>query len=398
MAFFLGKARTERGVGLAAGLGDTGEPVSAGLPQVGQNRLEFSWVMPSNAVGLSGSRETKPVDGAAPGSETDEVGLLSEEGAEATSQQDADGLETGVSEDSDGAELSQPSGDGADDQGSGPGDDAQDGDGKPRKRDRVQERIDELTSRWKSADERAGRAEERLRELEAKLQGDTGADGRGQEFDPIAADPKVSEFNGTLTKARSEADAARTMRRRLKADPDQVIELLRKKGIDVADADAAFDWLEDYEARQRDVASEARERLGQRKAEVQASNEHASRAWDAAAETRYDWMKDPADKRHELMANARKMHPWILKFPAGRAALAALADMAFHADQKRQEGAKPTRAPGIRPAGAGNGSPASRPGTSQSTPQARRGELEKRLDQNPDDDAALTELLGSGLG
>ena len=398
MAFFLGKARTERGVGLAAGLGDTGEPVSAGLPQVGPNRLESSWVMPMDQVGLSGSREANPVEGATPGSEIDEVDLLSGGGADATSQQDADGAGADASGDSDGAELSQLSGEGADDQGSGPGED-QDGNGKPRKRDRVQERIDELTSRWKSADERATRAEDRIRELEAKLKGDGSSDSTAPQFDPVTTDPKVSEFNGKLTKARSEADAARTMRRRIKTDPDQVVEALRKKGIDVADADAAADWLEDYEERQREVASDAREQLGQQKARVEAEITHASRAWDSAAEGRYEWLKDEADKRHELMANARKLYPWITKFPAGRAALAALADMAFHAAQKRQEAPdKPARTPGVRPAAAGNGAPAARPGAASSTPQARRSELEKRLDQNPDDDAALTELLGSGLG
>lgn len=357
-------------------------------------------------VGLAGpAGGSNPVDGSSAGTRSSEDDLLSALGAEDASDQTS-GSGADASGTAGGDDLSQPSGQ-SDDQGSGPADDGQD-DGQPRKRDRVQERIDELIARSKTAEESNRELKKQLDELRAKLEGKDGKpqDGEAAGFDPAASDPKFGELSQQVTKAKAEADAARAMRRRLRTEPDAVVELLKGKGIEVSDADQAADWLDDYAESQRERYAEARDALGQRKAEIEQVNAQAQRAWSAAAEIRYEWLKDESDPRHELIANARKQHPWVTKFPAGRAALAALADMAWHAKQQRSGQAAGTKPGGgdarpetVRPAAGGSGGgPASRPGASPGASKgARHAELQRRLDQNPDDDEALTELLDGNL-
>lgn len=358
------------------------------------------------SVGLAGPASTKPVDGSGAGTRSSEDDLLSALGAEDASDQTS-GSGADASEKAGERDLTQPSAQ-SDDQGSGPADDGQD-EGQPRKRDRVQERIDELIARSKTAEETNRELKAQLDELRAKLDGKgekpQDGDGAAAGFDPAASDPQFADLNRQVTKARAEVDAARAMRRRLRTDPDAVVELLKGKGIEVSDADQAADWLDDYTETQRERYSEAREGAAKRKTEIEAGNQQAQRAWGAAAELRYEWLKDESDPRHELIANARKQHPWVMKFPAGRAALAALADMAWNAKQQRggANGGKPAAGeakPGtVRPAGGdGGGGPAARPGANAgATKGARAAELQRRLDQNPDDDEALTELLDGNL-
>lgn len=359
-------------------------------------------------VGLAGPAPTNPVDGSNAGNGSSEDDLLSALGAEDASEQTS-GSGADASGKTGGDDLSR-SPEASDDQGSGPADEAGQEDGQPRKRDRVQERIDELIARSKSAEESNRELKAQLDELRAKLEGKDGkpqdGDGSAAAFDPATSDPKFNDLSKQVTKAKAEADAARAMRRRLRTDPDAVVEMLKGKGIEVSDADGAADWLDDYAEAQRERYAEARDLLGQRKAEIEQGNAQAQRAWEAAAGLRYEWLKDESDPRHELIANARRQHPWVMKFPAGRAALAALADMAWHAKQQR-EGAGGTKPAGnpvkpgtVRPAGGGDGGggPSARPGAAAGNPKgARHAELQRRLDQNPDDDEALAELLDGNL-
>lgn len=358
-----------------------------------------------DSVGLAGPAAATPVDGSSAGTRSSEDDLMSALGADDASDQSS-GAEADASETPAGDDLSQTSAQ-SDDQDSGPADDGQEN-GQPRKRDRVQERIDELIARSKTAEETNRELKAQLDELRTKLEGKgekQDADGGSSGFDPAASDPKFSELSKQVAKAKSEVEAARTMRRRLRQEPDAVIDLLKSKGINVTDADQAADWLDDYTEGQRERYAEAREGVAKRKAEIDIENDHAQRAWSAAAESRYEWVKDEADPRHQLIANAQKQHPWVMKFPAGRAALVALADMAHHAKQQRQ--GKPTtasqnnggaKAGTVRPTTSEGGGPSARPGSSPGASKgARAAELSRRLDQNPDDDEALTELLEGNI-
>lgn len=359
-----------------------------------------------DSVGLAGPAVSTPVDNSSAGTRSSEDDLLSALGADDASEQSA-GAEADASGKPGGDDLSQPSAQ-SDDQGSGPADEGQEN-GKARKRDRVQERIDELIARSKTAEETNRALQAQLDELRTKLDGkgekQQDAEGGSSGFDPASSDPKFGDLSKQVAKAKSEIEAARTMRRRLRQEPDVVLELLKSKGIDVADADQAADWLDDYTEGQRERYAEAREGVAKRKAELDIENDHAQRAWSAAAEARYEWVKDEADPRHQLIANAQKQHPWVMRFPAGRAALVALADMAYHAKQQRQGtvanpqnnngGARPST---VRPTTSDGGGPSARPGANPGASKgAREAALARRLDQNPDDDEALTELLDGNL-
>lgn len=283
----------------------------------------------------------------------------------------------------------------SDEQGSDSGDEQ----GKPR-RDRIQERIDKLTSRFKSAEERAEKAEAELQ----KLRGGT-SQARG--FDPVEDDPAISELATKAQAAQREADNARQLRRQLKTDPDRVLAFLKSKGREFADESEAADFLEDYEERQRDLRGEIRGDLAQKREQLAGTVRAQQQAWNSAVDARMPWLSDAEDPRHSYMQKAQSAYPWIAKLPAGRAALAFLADLVHEANTRKTTG-KPgaqqpqqrqapqgQNRPTVRPASAGTGGPVGRPDSSDRS--GRRAEFERRLNQNPDDDEALAGLLEDGL-
>lgn len=287
----------------------------------------------------------------------------------------------------------------AGDQGSNPAE-GEDEEGRP-KRDRFQERIDKLTAARKTAEEELAKSKEELTELRKKVQeyeaGATPA-AAPQPFDMVESDETMVPLREAVTKTKAEVDSARGLRKRLRTEPDAVLELLQSKGVKVETAEDADEWLDDYVTTQR-------ERLGQKQAEMavhrsklEAVATQQRGAWDAVAREEFPWVAatEEDDPRLQMLSNAEKAHPWIAKIPQGRAALAALVDIVF----RRQKAAntKPAPRPGVRPsAGNGGGGPSARPATNGTGRDQRAAAAAKRLDSNPDDDAAMAEFLDGAL-
>jgi hypothetical protein len=285
----------------------------------------------------------------------------------------------------------------AGDQGSNP---AEDDEGRP-KRDRFQERIDKLTAARKTAEEELDKSKTELTQLRKKLEeyeaGATPATA-AQPFDMVESDETMVPLREAVNKTKAEVDSARGLRKRLKQEPDAVLELLQSKGVKVETAEDADEWLDDYVTTQR-------ERLGQKQAEMavhrsklEAVATQQRGAWDAVAREEFPWVAttEEDDPRLGMLKNAEKAHPWIAKIPQGRAALAALVDIVFRR-QKAANG-KPGPKPGVRPsAGNGGGGPAARPATNGTGKDQRAAAAAKRLDSNPDDDAAMADFLDGAL-
>lgn len=324
-------------------------------------------------------------------SETDDL-LASLEADDSASSETGDGA--AEAEDTDAETDIDRQSDDSDEQGSHPAEDEEkEGDERP-KRDRVQERIDKLSAKAKAAEERAAAAEKKLEEATSGKKPESG-------FDPLEDEPQIRDLAGKADKARREIETARNLRRELRKDPDKVVALLQAKGVQVEDADAASDWLADYEDGQRDRHDEARNALGEARTQLKEVVAKQRRSWDAAAESRYAWLADEGDSRHELIRTAETNYPWVKKLPMARAVLATLADMVHEA--KAPKGKPAVRAQGevrrptVQPSSGGNGAPVRRPG-GISDKATRLRELSARLDANPGDDDAMAELLEQGLG
>jgi hypothetical protein len=314
-------------------------------------------------------------------------------------------------------DLSQPS-ESTNEQGSDPAvseaPDAPEKAQKPQKRDKVQERINELTARRREAEDERDRLREELRKLKGGKDSPETAEPR-KSWDPIEEDPDLATIRKKAVSARTEAETARTLRRQMRGNAEHVLGVLRSRGVNVANEDEAAEWLEDYEADRREEHASVRADMATKKAQIEERVSRQQTAWQAAAEERYPWLRDEGDSRHDLMRDGLQQYPWIGRIPQGMAALAALADMAHAARSRRSgsgtaqgRGAATTapalgassgdaRGPTVRPSPGGGGGPAARPGLAGNTAAQRRAEIEKRLDLNPDDDEAMVELLAGGL-
>lgn len=353
--------------------------------------------MDNQTAGNAGTSAANPVDGTDNGSmdSGDPFESLSLSGNTPEVGQPSDP----VSSTEDGTGSSESPATDAGDQGSNPADDDESG-GRP-KRDRFQERIDKLTAARKTAEEELEKSKTELTELRKKVQeyeaGATPAAAQ-QPFDMVESDETMVPLREAVNKTKAEVDSARGLRKRLKVEPDAVLELLQSKGVKVETAEEADEWLDDY-------ATTQRERLGQKQAEMavhrsklEAVAAQQRGAWDAVAREEFPWVTttEEDDPRLQMLNNAEKAHPWISKVPQGRAALAALVDIVF----RRQKAAntKPAARPGVRPsAGNGGGGPAPRPAINGTSKEQRAAAAAKRLDSNPEDDAAMADFLDGAL-
>lgn len=317
----------------------------------------------------------------------------------------------GLEDDSSGGDQIDPAGAGDEtlvddvqggiDQGSDPsGEDEEDGGGKPAKRDRVQERIDKLTAARHKLEEEV----QTLREQLAKVTGGEQVGVAG--MDPVDGDPQIRDLSSKVDRAKGEADAARKLRRQLSRfvdDPEKaepMLAALRAKGFAGSDVAEAQDWLEDYELDQRELYAEARGKVeevrARRRAEVQAEQSQ----WNGLAKQAFDWLGDDEDPRVGWVRDAVKRYPWVRQIPQGMAAVAALADLLARQQQAKSGRGSPAsqrqQQPTVRPSGGSAAAAGSRgPGGSRDPRQLKRAAAEQRLDQNPDDDAALEALLES---
>lgn len=317
------------------------------------------------------------------GSDEVEDSLLSAlDSTDPSNSETAQGALADAGENAEGEQDSSQHTNSDDEQGSDPGDD------KQARRDRIQERIDKLTAARKATEERNKELEAEL----AKLKG--GNQSRG--FDPVDDDPSVAQLASEAERSLREADQARTLRRQLKNDPEKVLSLLKARGREFADESEAADFLEDYEAKHRDIRAEKRAELAEQRTKLQTVVKQQTEAWNAEALRRFDWLKDDEDPRQEYIRKANATYPWLAKLPAGRAAVAFLADLVHEAQNRKPAPASaPAKKPGVRPSSGGAGGPVGRPSSGDRT--ERRAAMERRLDQNPDDDEAMVGLLMDGL-
>lgn len=352
--------------------------------------------MAKEVAGNAGASVVNPADGTDNGSmesgDPFESLSLSGKTPEAANPSDtAEGAEEGAGSDESPAI-------GAGDQGSNPAE-GDEGEGRQR-RDRFQERIDKLTAARKTAEEELGKAKSELTELRKKVQeyeaGATPA--AAQPFDLVDSDETMVPLREAVNKTKAEVDSARGLRKRLKTEPDVVLELLQSKGIKVETAEDADEWLDDYVTTQRERLGQKQAEMAVHRSQLEAVATQQRGAWDAVAREEFPWVAaaEVDDPRLQMLQNAEKAHPWIGKVPQGRAALAALVDIVFR--RQKAADAKPANRPGVRPsAGNGGGGPSAARSATNTSKEQRLAAAAKRLDSNPEDDAAMADFLDGAL-
>lgn len=234
-----------------------------------------------------------------------------------------------------------------------PADEGEDeGEGESSEPSRVQKRINKLTARLKTAEEKAAAAEAELTKLKSGPATET----------PVDGDAELQPLLTAHKRYQDEIQLATQLRAKLTQSPNEVAEVIRKVAKDLPnyDPETLRDFLNDYIADAKREMGKTEGQIEERRGEQQRKSAQRRQQVMSLATDEMPWLRDESDARtkrfRELLDTpAVKGTPDAAFFVA--AGLEKLAAMEARAKVRKPE-AKPAARSTVRPSSSGHGAPA----------------------------------------
>lgn len=224
-----------------------------------------------------------------------------------------------------------------------------DGESEADEPSRVQKRINKLTARLKSAEEKAAKAEAEIAKLKS---GTTEA--------PVGEDAELQPLLAAQKRYQGEIQLATQLRAKIAQSPEEVEAVIRKVAKDLPNyaPETMRDFLNDYIADAKGELGKTEGQISERRGEQQRRATQRREAVMSMASAEMPWLKDESDARtvrfRELLETpAVKGTPDAAFFVA--AGLEKLAAMEARSKVRKPA---PASKPTVRPPSAGRGAPA----------------------------------------
>jgi len=273
---------------------------------------------------------------------------------------------------------------------------------------KFQKRVNRLTAEKKAAEEKAAELEAKVKELEAAREQVGPVE---DPADPVWRLPEARKANEQLREATKEVDAAQAFLDRIEdGDTDGVVADLKaikdSEGRQVVNL-PAWDERTVKRALNRYLSSKTQElatstaQLHQIRMGHQQQLAANRKAYDAAAAEHFTWLSDKSDPRTEKVEKLLKANPVLSREAVGRFAAAALVKELTRYQKAKANVTQPlagAKAPKTTMPGAASGAP---PPTPTDSKLARKATADKRFQENPTSEEAMTEWLAAsvpGLG